>query len=259
VNGTYTVTPTKSGFTFTPPNQTVTVNGANVSNVGFTAVQSVATIAIDAAVSTDRSGVGSTIASPGFSTTATNELLLALVSADNNTSASTTVTGVTGAGLTWVLVGRTNVQRGSAEIWRAFAPALLTGVTATAALSQNVPASITVMTFKGVDTSGTNGSGAIGAVGSGNANPGAPSATLVTTRNNSLVIGVGTDWDNAVARTAAANQTIVHQYLATIGDTYWVQRTTNPVPTSGTTVSISDTAPTTDRYDLTICEILPLP
>jgi hypothetical protein len=36
-------------------------------------------------------------------------------------------------------------------------------------LSQSVVSSITVMSFKGVDTTGTNGSGAIGATGTGNA------------------------------------------------------------------------------------------
>jgi fibronectin type 3 domain-containing protein len=36
-NGTYTVTPSNTGFTFTPANQSVTVNGANVTGVNFTA------------------------------------------------------------------------------------------------------------------------------------------------------------------------------------------------------------------------------
>jgi len=129
----------------------------------------------------------------------------------------------------------------------------------TATLSQSVAAAITVMTFSGVDTSGTNGSGAIGATGSGNANPGAPTATLVTTRANSLVVGVGNDWDNGSARTLGPNQTLVNQYIATVGDTFWVQRTTNPVASSGTSVTINDTAPTTDRYNLTISEILAAP
>jgi Bacterial pre-peptidase C-terminal domain len=36
-NGTYTVTPSKSGCTFSPSSQSVTVNGANVSAINFTA------------------------------------------------------------------------------------------------------------------------------------------------------------------------------------------------------------------------------
>jgi len=118
---------------------------------------------------------------------------------------------------------------------------------------------MTVMSFTGVDPSGTNGSGAIGATGTANASSGAPTASLVTTRNNSWVFGVGNDFDNAIARTPGSGQSLVHQFLAPIGDTYWVQMQNAPTPARGTTVTINDTAPTTDRYNLTICEILPAP
>ena len=40
-NGTYTVTPSNSGDTFTPASQNVTVNGANVGSVNFTATSGV--------------------------------------------------------------------------------------------------------------------------------------------------------------------------------------------------------------------------
>jgi hypothetical protein len=114
-----------------------------------------------------------------------------------------------------------------------------------------------VVTFTGVDTTGTSGSGAIGANASGSAASGAPTANLTTTRNNSWVFGVGTDWDTATARTLGTNQTMVHQYLATVGDTYWVQRQNSTTALSGTVVTINDTGPTNDRYNLSICEILP--
>ena len=126
-------------------------------------------------------------------------------------------------------------------------------------LSQSVPASITIVSFTGVDTSGTNGSGAIGATGGSSANPGAPTASLVTTRNTSWVFGVGIDWDRAIARTVPSNQVLVNQYLATVGDTYWVQRQSAPTAASGTTVTINATAPTTDRYNLTVVEVLATP
>jgi hypothetical protein len=257
LNGVYTVTPSKAGFAFTPTSQPVTVSGANVTGVNFSSAIA-AQLAIDKTVFTNRSTKATTIATPAFSTTSGNELLLALVGTDGNGSAIT-VKSVAGAGLTWTLVKRTNAQRGTAEIWRAFAPATLTSVAVTATLSQSVSASITVMTFTGVDTSGTGGSGAIGATGTGNANPGAPTASLTTTRNNSWVIGVGNDWDNAIARTPGANQIVVNPYLATVGDTYWVQRQAGTTPVSGTIVTINDTAPTTDRYNLSICEILAAP
>ncbi|MFZ3210574.1 MAG: carboxypeptidase-like regulatory domain-containing protein [Terriglobales bacterium] len=254
-NGSYTVTPSKSGYIFTPASTAVTVNGANAT-ANFT---STAELAIDQTVSTDRGTSATTIASPAFTTTKTNELLLAFISADAPTSGTnTTVSSIAGGSLTWTLVKRTNTQLGTAEVWRAFAPAVLTSATVTATLSRSEAASITVVTFAGADTTGTGGSGAIGATGSGNADPGAPTASLTTTRNNSWVFGVGDDWDNATARTVGANQTMVHQYLATaIGDTYWVQRQTSTTPTSGTVVAINDTAPTADRYNLTIVEVLP--
>jgi hypothetical protein len=79
------------------------------------------------------------------------------------------------------------------------------------------------MSFKGVDTTGTSGSGALGAIGTGNASTGAPSASLVTTRNNSWVFAVGNDYDNAIARTVGTGQSLVHQDLSPSQDTYWVQ------------------------------------
>jgi hypothetical protein len=251
-NGSYTVTPSKSGYIFTPANTAVTVNGANMT-ANFT---STAQLVIDKTASTDRSTASTSLVSPAFTTTSTNELLLAFVSSDAK-SAGITVSAMTGGSLTWTMVKRTNTQLGTSEVWRAFAPAILTNATVTATLSQSVSASITVVTFKGVDTTGTGGSGAIGATGTGNSAKGAPTASLTTTRNNSWVIGVGNDYDTATSRTVPATQTMVHQYLATTGDTFWVQRQTNTTPTSGTVVTINDTAPTTDRYNLTTVEVLP--
>jgi len=212
---------------------------------------------IDAVKSVNRSTNATTLVTGTFSTTSANELLLAFISADYRTGANTSVTGITGAGLTWVLVKRTNVQSGSSEIWRAFAPTTLASVTVTATLSQSTAGSMTVVSFKNVDATGTNGSGAVGATATANSAAGPPSASLVTTRNNSLVFGVGNDFDQAIGRTLGPNQTMVNQYLATIGDTYWVQRTTSAVAASGTTVTINDTAPTGDRYNFTLCEIRP--
>jgi Bacterial Ig domain/Lysyl oxidase len=215
-------------------------------------------VAIDANVSGNQGTASTTVSTSSFSTTSANELLLAFVSADQVLSSKATVTGIGGGGLTWVLVERTNAQKGTAEIWRAFASSTLSGVTVTATLSQTVCSSITVVSFSGVDTSGTNGSGAIGAIGTRNANPGLPTANLVTTRNSSLVLGVGNDWDNPIARTVGAGQTLVHQYLAPVGDTYWVQTESSPTLLSGTTVTINDTAPPGDRYNLSIVEVLAL-
>jgi hypothetical protein len=256
-NGAYVVTPTKSGLSFNPTSQNTTVNNGNVSGVNFTAATSGGTgLAIDQKVFTDGASASSSISAPTFSTTTGNELLLAFVATDYISGINTTVSGVTGGGLTWTLVKRTNVQSGGAEIWGAFTSSPLTGVSVKATLSQSVVSSITVISFTGVDTtSGSNGPNAIGATGTGNSRGGAPSASLVTTRNNSWVFGVGNDYDNAIAHTPGAGQSIVHQYLTPTGDTYWVQMQNSTTPSSGTTVPVNDTAPATDRYNLTTVEV----
>jgi uncharacterized protein (TIGR03437 family) len=115
------------------------------------------------------------------------------------------------------------------------------------------------MTFAGVDTTGTSGSGAIGATGSGTGSAGAPKASLLTTRNNSWVVGVGDDPKSATSRTPLSGQTLVHQYLDPAGNTYWVQMLSSATPLSGNSVTIGDSAPTTDPYNLAIAEILAAP
>ena len=54
-----------------------------------------------------------------------------------------------------------------------------------------------------------------------------------------------------------ANQTKVDEFLASVGDTMWVQRQTSTTPFSGTQVTLNDTAPTTDRWNLAAIEVLP--
>ena len=258
-NGTYTVTPSKSGYTFAPVSQQTTISGANTSLGAFTATSTVVPglVSVDVTTSTDRSTTASTIASPAFSTSSGNQLLLAFVGADFASKSNTQVNSVSGGGLTWVLVVRTNVQNGTAEVWRAFAAAPLTNATVTANLSNSVSASITVVSFTGVDTTGTNGSGAIGATGTGNALTGAPSATLTPTRDGSLLFGTGVDWDNPTPRTLGSGQAMVHEFLSVSADiAYWVQRS-SASPPAGIATSLSDTAPTNERWDFSIVEVRP--
>jgi hypothetical protein len=256
-NGSYTLTPAKSGFTFNPTSQNATVNNGNLLSLNFTATSSGSTgLAIDANVSFDGTTAKTTISSPAFSTKAGNELIVAFITTDYLSGANTTVSSVAGGGLNWALVKRTNVQSGAAEIWAAFASTALTNVTVTATVSQSVVSSITAISFTGVDTtSGAGGPNAIGATGTGNSSKGAPTASLVTTRNNSWVLAVGNDYDNAINRTPGTGQTAVHQFLTPTGDTYWVQMQNSTTPLGGTSVTINDTAPTGDRYNLSLVEV----
>ena len=205
----------------------------------------------DVVVSGDQGTPSTTVRTARFSTTSANELLLAFVSVDGPPpgGGKTIVTKVTGGGLTWQLVARANAQLGGAEIWRAFAPAILANVAVTATLSRSFDSSLTVVSF--------TGAASVGAFTVAGASSGAPNATLITTRNNSLIFGVGNDWDHAVARVPAADQTLVHQYLAPVDDAYWVQRVVPAIPVSGTSVTLGDVAPATDRWNLAVVEIVP--
>ena len=97
-----------------------------------------AAITVDATTSIDRSPASKTVTSTAFSTHAAPTLLLAFVSADYLSGSNTSVTGISGGGLTGSLVVRSNAQRGTAEIWRAFATSPLTSATVKATLSQSV-------------------------------------------------------------------------------------------------------------------------
>jgi hypothetical protein len=217
-------------------------------------------LAIDQTIFADGTKAATTLATATFSTSSTNELLLAFISSGKGTATTTTVSGVAGASLTWALVQRTNTQLGTSEIWRAFASTALTNVTVTATFSQSVQSSMTVVSFTGVDTTGTSGSGAIGATATANAATGAPSATLTTTRANSVVFGVGEDPTAKVARMPGASQSIVHQLLCGVTGqtcTLWVQQIPTLISAAGTSITINDTAPTADAYNLSLVEVRP--
>jgi galactose oxidase-like protein/Big-like domain-containing protein/glyoxal oxidase-like protein/fibronectin type III domain protein len=224
------------------------------SNEASATVTAVAnpTLALDGQVTTRQSTNGSTIASPPLSTTKPGDLLLAFISSDGPSSGAQTISAVSGGGLTWSLRTRANGQPGTAEVWQAVAPAALTNVAITATRAKTgYQGSITVAAFSGADTA-INGANA-----TANATTGAPSVSLTTTKAGSWVWGVGEDWDRAITHTPAAGQTIVDQFLSPSGDTFWSQRQTSTTAAAGTSVPISDTAPTSDRWDLAAVEVRP--
>src|SRR6185295_13014148 len=79
------------------------------------------TLAVDRTVFVD--GVGTRTTAP-FSTTEAGELLVAFATSAGPTQTTPKQTlNISGAGLSWTLVRRTNTQSGTAEIWAATAPA----------------------------------------------------------------------------------------------------------------------------------------
>jgi len=63
-NGSYAVTPSKSGYTYSPTSQNATVNGANVTGINFTATAS-ATYSISGTITPTAGGSGASVALTG--------------------------------------------------------------------------------------------------------------------------------------------------------------------------------------------------
>lgn len=208
-------------------------------------------LAVDTTVSAHQPAKTNSVTSPAFSTAQAGELLVAFAAADGPSPGAQAISTITGGGLTWQLARRTNTQAGTAEIWTATAPAVLKNATVKASYSGSYMGSLTVAAFSGAKTT-------IGATGTANSRTGAPSATLASTQAGSWVWGVGNDWDGGTARTPGAGQTKVDEYLASAGDTFWVQRRTSVgTGPAGTPVTLNDVAPTNHRWNLTTVEILP--
>jgi hypothetical protein len=210
----------------------------------MSALSGIGTIAVDASVLKNGSG---TLATAPFSTSVPNTLLVAFVASDGNQGQTATVSG---GGLTWSLVRRTNTQLGTSEVWAATATSQLTNVVVTATQAfGGADQSLTVMAFRGAAGVGAT-AGASGATG-------APSVSLTATRAGSAVFAVGNDWDKASLRTLGPNQVMVHQWVDThVGDTFWVQALASATSAAGP-VTLNDTLPTTDRWNLAAVEILP--
>lgn len=185
-------------------------------------------------------------------------VLVALVGSDGPTpseGANNQFLTVSGAGLVWTRVQRAATARGVSEIWTATAAAALTNAaitstqSVTVVLGSPVNQSLTVAAF-------SNASG-VGASAIRSAISGAPSVSLVTTAAGSLIYGVGNDFDQAIARTVGAGQTKVHEFLSPSGDTMWAQALSAPAGAAGSTVTLSDSAPTADQWNFAIVEIKP--
>jgi len=238
-DGQHTITASATdtaGLIGNSPSVTVTVDNSHPPNL----------IGKDATVSVDGSG---TMQTPAFSTTTAGDFLVAFVAYDGPLGAPQTAT-VSGAGLTWTLLKRSNVQGGTAEIWSARASGVLTNVTVLSqpGVGSGYHGSMTVIAF-------TNASGP-GVVGQASAPSGAPDIFLPGVAAGSWVFAVGNDWDRAVARSPVSGQVLVHQRVdTTIGDTYWVQSTNAP-STAFALVDIHDSSPTTDQWNYAAVEIV---
>jgi Bacterial Ig domain/Lysyl oxidase len=225
-----------SGFIDTAPVETVSVT----AGAGAPVVDQ----------SLNRTGTG-TVTTPTFSTAAPGEKLAAFVGSDGPAGSGKQKVTVSGAGLSWRLVKRENGRSGDSEIWTATAASQLGKVKVTSKPAKaGYPQSLTVMSFE--DAAG------MGASADASRKSGAPSVSLTTTAANSLSFAVGTDWDNAIGRTLGSGQAMISQWVDTMrGDTFWVQGSSRASSADGQRVTLRDTAPTTDQWNMATVEVTP--
>jgi hypothetical protein len=233
--------------------QTGTKYEATFTNAFGSTTTNPATLTVNASgsgpqIDAKATATATTTATVSLSTPTAGDLVVAFVAGDGSSSGGQTAT-VSGGGLSWSLVGRTNTQLGTSEIWSARATGTLSAAAIKASLNKTGYAmSLTVVAYSGAS--------GVGASKGASASTGAPTASLTTTQAGSWVFAVGNDWDQAINRTLGPNQTLVSEATNAAGDTYWVQSTTAPTASAGTPVTINDTAPTTDRWNLELTEIL---
>ncbi|MDQ1466492.1 MAG: hypothetical protein QOH10_907, partial [Actinomycetota bacterium] len=189
------------------------------------------------------------VATPAFSTSAPNEMLVAFVSGFSQVTTLTSTVG--GGGLTWTLAKRANAQPGGVDVWTAMAPTPLSNVVVSA--TTNWPGRDTSMTLFAI-----KGASGVGATASRSAASGVPSISLTTTKAGSWVMTNGNDPSTYSPHQIGAGKTMFHQYLdSSQRQGAWMEATTAPVPTAGTVVSFADTTPPNDQWNEVAVEILP--
>ena len=157
---------------------------------------------------------------------------------------------VSGGGVKWKLVRRADSQPGTAEIWAGEARKALKNKFVKSSLKlKGYDQQLTVIAVQMSD--GVGSSAAAGAP------VGLPEATLTTTEPGTLVYAVGEDATAATARTLASNQVLLSEDLDTAkGNTFWSQylgATTGPL---GEMVTLADSAPAGDAWNMAAVEIL---
>jgi hypothetical protein len=208
-------------------------------------VETVTAAALPRIDATD-SAVGASSATAVLTTPRAGDLIVALVSGKGPAAGHQAAT-VAGGGLAWHRAARDNARRGDVEIWWARAPGQLANARIRATASaRGWTVTLTVIAFRGAT--------GIGAVAQSDSASGAPQGTLVTSGPGSWVLAAGADWAKPVRRAPAAGQVLIHEAQTRDG-AFWSQRTGAVVASAGTRVTISDTRPAADPYNLVLAEI----
>jgi hypothetical protein len=224
LNGSYTVTPSKSGYVFTPASQSVTISGANLSAVNFSSSVTVASVVISPASvigGSNSSGtvtlsapapVGGTVVTLSSSNTAAAQVPATVTVAANATTATFTVTTSPVA---------TNTS---------------STISATFGTTQTATLTVTAATLSSVTLNPTSVIGGSSSAGTVTLNGPAPSGGAVVSLSSS---------------NAAAAQVPISVTVPANATTATFIVTTSPVPTT-TSLTISGTYGSTQSASFTV-------
>jgi hypothetical protein len=147
-----TTVPAGSVISQNPASGAQVASGSAVALVVSSGPPATNPLIVDTTVSVD--GTGAITTAP-FDTATPGELLVAFGSSDGPPASGQQKLGVSGAGLTWTLIQRGDLQNGVAEIWTARATTALVGARITAVQAfTGYDQSLTVIAFRGADGTG---------------------------------------------------------------------------------------------------------
>jgi hypothetical protein len=190
----------------------------------------------------------SAIAAPRFTTLSPGDLVLAFISASGPAGKAQRVTAVTGGGLRWTLVARSDRVAGTVEVWQARANGTLQAAAVTARLLYKAQGSITVAAITGAARATAAGGGS---------RRGAPAVVLPTPVQSSMIWAVGRDASFTAAVKPVPGQSLVYlDRLSAGAGTGWVQVARQV--TGATRVRVADSAPTTVPWELVAVAITPV-
>lgn len=256
------------------------------TTTGTTAQPIAPVLALSGSWFTDNLNHQEPIAVDGVAATQANTLFVVFIASDSGQGPERggppldgSIQGVTGGGLTWSRQAAAHLsttgEPGVAEIWTAFSPTPVEPFSVTVTRNNSNGANtycdnwsggsgpdicngmVYVQAITGADP--LDPIGATGVAGSGETSgkPGPLTVPLVTTRANSWVQGVGTDWSDPAPRVLPAGQTMLHEDESTPNqDSYWTQRIIDVVPVPGP-VSLGITKPVDHDCNMAVVEILP--
>lgn len=182
------------------------------------------------------------VTTPAIHTASAGETLVALVSALGTRQHAS----VSGAGLSWRLVRRSNAGGNDAEAWTAQVPGVAGQITVTSALSGGAGRqSLTVVALEGVR--------GVGASSASSGRAGAPGISLRTTDATSLVFAAGAS--GAASPSLPRGWEHLHSEQAA-GSGLWSQYTSQPTGTEGTTVVANGGGSSAGTWNMVAVELL---